>query len=91
MSDYTDAVIAQAADRAHFKPRTIEEYFYVRRENGAIRPCLHVLEFDLDLPAEVLENEIIAEVFFHATTLVIIDNVSGLAHIIRFVSNAEML
>ncbi|TCD62386.1 hypothetical protein EIP91_006968 [Steccherinum ochraceum] len=53
MSDYADAVIAQAADRAHFKPRTIEEYL-----------CI----------PEVLENEIVTEVFFHTTTLVIIDN-----------------
>ncbi|KAJ7459414.1 terpenoid synthase [Mycena galericulata] len=53
---YTQSVVEQAADRDQNIIRTVDAYLAVRRDTIGAKPSFALLEFDMDLPAEVLEH-----------------------------------
>ncbi|KAH9171705.1 terpenoid synthase [Lactarius sanguifluus] len=60
---YPQAVVQEAADRAHKHVRNIQNYLANRRDTTASKPCLAFLEFDMDLPDEAVHHTIIEELY----------------------------
>ncbi|KAJ7116265.1 terpenoid synthase [Mycena crocata] len=53
---YTMSVVEQARDRENHIVRTVDAYLSVRRDNIGAKPSFAVLEFDLDLPADIFDH-----------------------------------
>ncbi|THH31282.1 hypothetical protein EUX98_g2931 [Antrodiella citrinella] len=71
---YLQSVVQQAADRSENRVRDVETYFKNRRENIGARPCFALLEFDMDLPDEVLEHPVVAGLTTHCIDMLILGN-----------------
>lgn len=72
---YMQSVVQQAADRAENHVRDVDTYFENRRENVAVRPGFALLEFDMELPDEVLEHPVIVDLTTHCIDMITADNV----------------
>ncbi|KAG6872336.1 hypothetical protein C0995_010633 [Termitomyces sp. Mi166 len=71
---FTASVAQQAQDRALNYIRNIDEYFLVRRDTIGAMPAFAVLEFRLDLPAEVFEDPVIQRLTNVCVDMIILSN-----------------
>ncbi|KAJ7123606.1 terpenoid synthase [Mycena epipterygia] len=55
-AEYTNSVVKQAEDRDQNIIRSVDGYLSVRRDTIGAKPSFAVLEFDMDLPTEVMEE-----------------------------------
>ena len=74
---YVDAVVQEAADRQNKYIRTVDEYFTMRRDTSAVKPCFALLELDLNLTQEVIDHPVIKEMETLGTDMVTLANVSS--------------
>jgi len=56
MQDYCDGVVLQAKDRFNDTVRTFDEYWRIRRLDGACLPTFTLLELEFDFPDEVYRH-----------------------------------
>ncbi|KAF8266732.1 terpenoid synthase [Lactarius quietus] len=71
---HTKAQNQRSADRRHQHIRSIEEYFEIRRDSIAARPCLALIKLDMNLPDEVVQHPIIEEMATLAIDMFVLDN-----------------
>lgn len=76
MSDYLDGTAEQAEDRNKSYIRDLDSYFELRRKTIGVLSSFNILEMDTEIPDEVLEHPVIAELLSLAVDLTIIANVS---------------
>lgn len=72
---YTHSVVQQAEDRDHNIIRTVDAYLAVRRDTIGAKPSFAILEFDMDLPTEVLEHPAMISLTNTTIDLLILGNV----------------
>jgi hypothetical protein len=73
--EYTQSVVEQAMDRDHNIIRTVDSYLAVRRDTIGAKSTFVVLEFDLDLPNDVLEHPTMVSLTNTTIDLIILGNV----------------
>ncbi|KAI0072167.1 terpenoid synthase [Panus rudis PR-1116 ss-1] len=72
--EHTKAMIEEAHDRSQQLVRDLDGYLQVRRGTIGAQPAFTILEFDLDLPAKVLENAVVKKLILAATDMLSIAN-----------------
>jgi hypothetical protein len=72
---YTQSVVEQAEDRDHNIIRTVDSYLAVRRDTIGAKPSFAVLEFDMDLPNDVLKHPTMVSLTNTTIDLLILGNV----------------
>lgn len=70
-----NAVVLRVQDRDRGHTRTGEEYFAIRRNTIGIRPTFALLEAYIDLPQEVIDHPIMAELRKCVTDILLLSNV----------------
>ncbi|OJA11858.1 hypothetical protein AZE42_03256 [Rhizopogon vesiculosus] len=71
---YLRAVVVEAQDRDEAHCRTIDDYLKLRRDTVAAKPAFAIYEMGMNLPDEVLNHPVIAELAECITDLMLIDN-----------------
>nr|BDI63096.1 sesquiterpene synthase [Collybia nuda] len=71
---YTDAVVEQAKDRHTNHIRDIGSYMDVRRDTIGAKPSLAICQVHMNIPSEILEHPIIAELTRLCIDMLIIGN-----------------
>ncbi|TFK35656.1 isoprenoid synthase domain-containing protein [Crucibulum laeve] len=74
MNAYTKAIGQEAEERKNKHLRGVEDYLLLRRDTGAARPALALLEFGLELPDSVLYHPVVAELTDITIVLLAIGN-----------------
>ena len=72
---YTSAVISEMEDHRTKRVRNVEDYLALRRDTCGVASTLSIIEFGLDLPADVLRHPIVASLTEGAVKLIGIINV----------------
>ncbi|TFY62379.1 hypothetical protein EVG20_g6722 [Dentipellis fragilis] len=72
--EYLQSVIVQASDREHSHIRDIDSYMKVRRDTIGVKPSYALLEFDMNLPDEVVSHPIIQELMCLSTDMICLNN-----------------
>ena len=72
---YVDSVVEQARDRDHTRFRTVEEHMALRRFTIGSRPSFVIIEIGLDIPQEVFDHPLLADLRDTITDLLCLDNV----------------
>lgn len=78
LTDCINTVPHEADLRERGEVFGIDEYITHRRENGAVRPCFDIIEYNLgiDLPDNVFEDPAMKHLYFAAVDMVCWSNVS---------------
>ncbi|KAJ7509058.1 terpenoid synthase [Mycena galericulata] len=71
---YTNSVVEQARDREHSVIRTVDAYLCVRRDTIGAKPSFALLEFDMNLPADVIEHPTMVSLANTTIDLLILGN-----------------
>ena len=75
--EYLDAVVTEAAERgSHAVRRTFDDYLDLRRRTSAVKSCLDLLLFGMEIPEDILADERIAALERLTNDMVSISNVS---------------
>ncbi len=75
--EYLESVVQQAADRNNSHVRGIESYLEVRRNTIGAKPSFALLEFDMQLPDEVINHPVIKELEKSCIDMLCLGNVSN--------------
>lgn len=92
LTDCINTVPHEADLRERGEVFGIDEYITHRRENGAVRPCFDIIEYNLgiDLPDNVFEDSAMKRLYFAAVDMVCWSNVStNFASLLRRASLAS--
>ncbi|KAI0265589.1 terpenoid synthase [Gloeopeniophorella convolvens] len=71
---YLDAVVEQAVDRNRKHTRDVQDFLKLRTWASAIRPCLALIELDINLPDEVIHHPIIEQLTTLAAQMITLGN-----------------
>ncbi|CAL1702577.1 unnamed protein product [Somion occarium] len=71
---HTAAMVEEAHDRSKQRIRNIEGYLKIRRGTIGARPVFRLIEFDMNIPSEVLDHPILLELVAAATDMLSIGN-----------------
>ena len=72
---YLRAVVVEALDRDQGHCRSIDDYLRLRRDTCGAKSALMIYEMGMDLPDEVYNHPVIAELVECIVELILIDNV----------------
>lgn len=75
---FAQSLVQQTADRKNKRVLTVEEYFAARQDTIGAKPCFAVLEFDMDIPQHVMDDEVIQELVALTCDMITLSNVSSL-------------
>ncbi|KAJ7737458.1 terpenoid synthase [Mycena maculata] len=71
---YTNSVVEQALDREHSVIRTVDAYLSIRRDTIGAKPSFALLEFDMNLPTDVIEHPTMVSLINTTIDLLILGN-----------------
>jgi Delta6-protoilludene synthase len=71
---FTTAVVQQAKDRDDHNIRQVDEYFEVRRDTIGLKHSFVINEIPLNIPNDVMENDVIKAIHTASLDMIIIDN-----------------
>jgi len=77
---YLHAIVAEARDREEAHCRRIDDYLNLRRHTVAAKPAFAIYEMGMNLPDEVFNHPVIAELGDCITELMLIENVKHVRH-----------
>ncbi|KAA1470674.1 terpenoid synthase [Dentipellis sp. KUC8613] len=72
--EYLQSVILQASDRERSHIRNIDSYLKVRRDTIGAKPSYALLEFDMNLPDEVISHPILQELTYLSIDMLCLGN-----------------
>ena len=75
LTENFDSIVKQAADRDKNVSLSVESYIQFRRINVATPAFFTIMEFGLDLPDEVFQHPVIADLCIQVTDMILLDNV----------------